>query len=276
MTASATLDKQTAAPPGAATPFVAFDRVSLAYDDSGNAIEDISLTIEEGEFVAFVGPSGCGKSTFMKLCTGLNAPTAGSVRVDGEPVGGPLKICGMAFQSANLLPWRTTLNNVLLPLEIVKPYRSQFRKRRAEFEGWARELLRTVGLEGYEDQYPWQLSGGMQQRASICRALIHRPRLLMLDEPFGALDAFTREELWCVLRDLWEAQRFTVVLVTHDLREAAFLADTVYVMSRRPGRILERRHIDFPRPRSLEMTFEPAFTGLVQELRARIGTIRGS
>jgi len=275
MTAPATLTPEGATRAGAA-PFVAFDQVSLAYDETGNAIEEVSLTIEEGEFVAFVGPAVCGKSTFMKLCTGLHAPTAGSVRVDGQPVGGPLKICGMAFQSANLLPWRTTLDNVLLPLEIVKPYRAQFRKRRAEFEGWARELLRTVGLEGYEEQYPWQLSGGMQQRASICRALIHRPRLLMLDEPFGALDAFTREELWCVLRDLWEAQRFTVVLVTHDLREAAFLADTVYVMSRRPGRILERRQIDFPRPRSLEMTFEPAFTGLVQELRARIGTIRGS
>lgn len=276
MPAPATLDRKTAASPQAATPFVTFDRVSLAYDESGNAIEDISLSIEEGEFVAFVGPSGCGKSTFMKLCTGLHAPTAGSVRVDGEPVSGPLKICGMAFQSANLLPWRTTLNNVLLPLEIVKPYRAQFRRRRVEFEGWARELLRTVGLAGYEDQYPWQLSGGMQQRASICRALIHRPRLLMLDEPFAALDAFTREELWCVLRDLWEAQRFTVVLVTHDLREAAFLADTVYVMSRRPGRILDARAIDFPRPRDLDMTFETPFTSLVQALRSRIGEIRGS
>ena len=246
------------------TPFVDFDRVSLAYDDSGNAIEDISLSIREGEFVAFVGPSGCGKSTFMKLCTGLHAPTAGSVQVGGAAVGGPLKICGMAFQSANLLPWRTTLDNVLLPLEIVKPYRSQFRKRRAEFVGWARDLLRTVGLEG------------MQQRASICRALIHRPRLLMLDEPFGALDAFTREELWCVLRDLWEAQRFTVVLVTHDLREAAFLADTVYVMSRRPGRIIERREIDLPRPRELAVTYEKPFIDLVQQLRNLIGDIRSA
>ncbi|GHE22928.1 ABC transporter ATP-binding protein [Halomonas urumqiensis] len=256
--------------------FVDFDRVSLAYDDSGNAIEDITLKIEEGEFVAFVGPSGCGKSTFMKLCTGLHGPTGGQVRVDDEPVGGPLKISGMAFQNANLLPWRTTLDNVLLPLEIVKPYRHEFRRRREEFVGWARDLLRTVGLEGYEDQYPWQLSGGMQQRASICRALIHRPRLLMLDEPFAALDAFTREELWCVLRDLWEAQRFTVVLVTHDLREAAFLADTVYVMSRRPGRIIERRQIDLPRPRELATTYEAPFIELVQALRAQIGEIRSA
>ncbi|MDZ7851382.1 MAG: ABC transporter ATP-binding protein [Halomonas sp.] len=256
--------------------FVDFDQVSLAYDDTGNAIEDITLSIGEGEFVAFVGPSGCGKSTFMKLCTGLHGPTTGSVRVDGEPVGGPLKISGMAFQNANLLPWRTTLDNVLLPLEIVKPYRSQFRKRREEFKDWARGLLRTVGLEGYENQFPWQLSGGMQQRASICRALIHRPRLLMLDEPFAALDAFTREELWCVLRDLWEAHRFTVVLVTHDLREAAFLADTVYVMSRRPGRIVERRHIDLPRPRELAITYEAPFIALVQELRAQIGEIRST
>lgn len=256
--------------------FVAFDNVSLAYDSSGNAIEEIDLAIHEGEFVAFVGPSGCGKSTFMKLCTGLHAPTAGSIQVDGQPVTGPLKIAGMAFQHANLLPWRTTLDNVLLPLEIVEPYRRQFRKRRAEFVGWARTLLETVGLAGYEDQYPWQLSGGMQQRASICRALIHRPRLLMLDEPFGALDAFTREELWCVLRDLWEAQRFTVVLVTHDLREAAFLADTVYVMSRRPGRVIEQRTIDLPRPRPLEITYDKPFIDLVHELRARIGDIRSA
>lgn len=257
-----------------AAAFVSFNDVSLAYDGSGNAIEDINLTIEEGEFVAFVGPSGCGKSTFMKLCTGLHVPTTGRVSVDGASVAGPLKISGMAFQNANLLPWRTTLDNVLLPLEIVKPYRHQFRKRREEFVGWARKLLKTVGLEEHEAKYPWQLSGGMQQRASICRALIHQPRLLMLDEPFGALDAFTREELWCVLRDLWEEQRFTVVLVTHDLREAAFLADTVYVMSRRPGRVLEKRTINQPRPRPLEITYEKPFIDLVQELRAQIGEVR--
>ena len=260
----------------AAERFIEFDGVYLAYDEaSGNAIEDIGLTIREGEFVAIVGPSGCGKSTFMKLCSGLRRPTQGAVRVDGAAVGGPLKIVGMAFQNSNLLPWRTTLDNVLLPLEIVEPFRSQFRqKRRTEFADRARALLATVGLQGYEDKYPWELSGGMQQRASICRALVHEPRLLMLDEPFAALDAFTREELWCTLRDLWSARGFTVVLVTHDLREAVFLADTVYVMSKRPGRILARREVGIPRPRDLEVTYEEPFTELVHELRERIGRIR--
>ena len=224
-----------------ADAFVEVDRVDLAYDElGGNAIEDVSLTMREHEFIAMVGPSGCGKSTFMKLCSGLHPPTKGNVVVAGREVSGPLKIVGMAFQNATLLPWRTTLDNVLLPLEIVEPYRSSFKRNKEKYALKAKELLRSVGLEGYERQFPWQLSGGMQQRTSICRALVHEPKLLLLDEPFAALDAFTREELWCVLRDLWTLKRFTVVLVTHDLREATFLADTVYVMSKRPGRILAR------------------------------------
>jgi NitT/TauT family transport system ATP-binding protein len=268
------------APPPAAR-FVDFDHVWLAYDDAllarGEfAVEDITLSTREGEFIAIVGPSGCGKSTFMKLATGLRRPSRGAVRIAGQPVTGPLKIVGMAFQSPTLLPWRTTLDNVLLPLEIVEPYRSQFRQRRVEYVERARTLLRTVGLQGYEDQYPWQLSGGMQQRASICRALIHEPRMLLLDEPFGALDAFTREELWNVLRDLWRARRFNVILVTHDLREATYLADTVYVMSRRPGRIVARREIALPRPRDLETTYTEAFTAIVHDLRAQIGAIRNT
>ena len=259
--------------------FVDFDGVWLAYDQSllakGDfAVEEISLSTRPGEFIAIVGPSGCGKSTFMKLATGLKMPSRGSVRIGGEAVTGPLKIVGMAFQAPTLLPWRTTLDNVLLPLEIVEPYRSQFRSRREEYAERARRLLRTVGLDGYEDKFPWQLSGGMQQRASICRALIHEPRMLLLDEPFGALDAFTREELWNVLRDLWTEQRFNVILVTHDLREAVYLADTVYVMSKRPGRLVARREIDLPRPRDLETTYTAHFTDIVHELRARIGAIR--
>jgi NitT/TauT family transport system ATP-binding protein len=255
--------------------FVDFERVYLAYDQlSGNAVEDITLTIRAGEFIAIVGPSGCGKSTFMKLCTGLRLPTQGTVAVDGKRVSAPLKIVGMAFQAPNLLPWRTTLDNVLLPLEIVEPFRSNFKRKRDEYAARARALLKTVGLEGNESKFPWQLSGGMQQRASICRALIHQPKLLMLDEPFGALDAFTREELWCVLRDLWHERRFTVVLVTHDLREASFLADTVYCMSKRPGRIIAIKAIDLPRPRDLEVTYSERFTELVHELREHIGRLR--
>ncbi|MEN3112615.1 ABC transporter ATP-binding protein [Uliginosibacterium paludis] len=257
--------------------FVEFEQVSLRYSEDGpKAIEDVSLKIEEGEFVAVVGPSGCGKSTLMKLVSGLKGPSEGYVYVNGRQVGGPLGIVGMAFQAANLLPWRTTLENVMLPLEIVEPYRSQFRSKRAEFEALAREQLKRVGLAGFEDKFPWELSGGMQQRASICRALIHKPRLLMLDEPFGALDAFTREELWCMLRDLWQQQPFTIVLVTHDLREAVFLADTVYVMSKRPGRILVQRQIDLPRPRDLEVTYTDAFSAHVHVLREAIGRVRES
>ena len=259
--------------------FVDFSNVWLAYNEAllaqqQFAVEDVSLSIREGEFVAIVGPSGCGKSTFMKLTTGLKMPSKGSITIGGQPVTGPLKITGMAFQAPSLLPWRTTVDNVLLPLEIVEPYRSSFRAKRAEYEAKARALLQSVGLGGYEDKFPWQLSGGMQQRASICRALIHEPKMLLLDEPFGALDAFTREELWCALRDLQAQRGFNVILVTHDLREAVFLADTVYVMSRSPGRILAKREIELPRPRDLEVTYTPEFTNIVHELRAHIGALR--
>ncbi|WP_290871530.1 ABC transporter ATP-binding protein [Aquabacterium sp.] len=261
------------------TPFVDFQNVWLAYNDEllakqQFAVEDISLQIREGEFIAIVGPSGCGKSTFMKLTTGLKMPSKGSITIGGEPVTGPLKITGMAFQSPSLLPWRTTVDNVLLPLEIVEPYRSNFKAKRKEYEAKARALLQSVGLGGYEDKFPWELSGGMQQRASICRALIHEPKMLLLDEPFGALDAFTREELWCALRDLQAQQGFNVILVTHDLREAVFLADTVYVMSKSPGRLLAKREIELPRPRDLEVTYTPEFTAIVHELRAHIGAMR--
>ncbi|NHC05219.1 ABC transporter ATP-binding protein [Azonexus fungiphilus] len=257
--------------------FVTFENVSLAYAPGGaNAIEDVSLNIREGEFVAVVGPSGCGKSTLMKLVSGLKPPSNGYVFVDGREVGGPLKIVGMAFQAANLLPWRSTLDNVMLPLEIVEPFRSNLKKEKARYTADAEALLARVGLAGYGDKFPWELSGGMQQRASICRALIHQPRLLMLDEPFGALDAFTREELWCMLRDLWQEKPFTVILVTHDLREAVFLADAVYVMSKRPGRILVRKEIDLPRPRPLDVTYTDTFAAYVHELREHIGRIRES
>jgi NitT/TauT family transport system ATP-binding protein len=269
MIASTALDK----------PFVDFQNVWLAYNDEllaqGNfAVEDISLQVGQGEFIAIVGPSGCGKSTFMKLTTGLKMPSKGSIHINGAPVTGPLKISGMAFQAPSLLPWRTTLDNVLLPLEIVEPYRSHFKAKRKEYEARASQLLESVGLGGYEKKFPWQLSGGMQQRASICRALIHEPKMLLLDEPFGALDAFTREELWCILRDLHAVQQFNVILVTHDLRESVFLADKVYVMSKSPGRLMVVKNIDLPRPRELELTYTKEFADIVLELRGHIGAIR--
>ena len=233
------------------------------------AIEEVSLDIARGEFIAVVGPSCCGKSSLMRLISGLHPPASGVLMVEGKHVDGPLKSVGMAFQNSNLLPWRNALENVLLPLEIVQPYRTGFSKQK--YEGKAKALLESVGLQGFVEKYPWELSGGMQQRTSICRALIHEPEMLLLDEPFGALDAFTREELWCALRDLQAARRVTVMLVTHDLREAVFLADTVYVMSSRPGRIVKRRQVRIPRPRELEVTYTQEFQDIVHELRALIG-----
>jgi NitT/TauT family transport system ATP-binding protein len=254
------------------TAFVSLESVSHAYGDdrTSPAVEALSMSVNAGEFTAVVGPSGCGKSTLMKLATGLQFPFKGSVSVASQPVTAPVKIAGMAFQAPTLLPWRTTLENLLLPLEIVRPYRNEMRRRKAEFRERAERLLASVGLAGQGKKYPWELSGGMQQRTSLCRALIHEPQLLMLDEPFGALDAFTREELWCVIRDLHATRAITVILVTHDLREAVFLADRVFVMSARPGRIMVERRIDLPRPRDLEVTFTPEFSEIVHELRGHI------
>jgi len=235
------------------------------------AIDEVTLSIRQGEFIAVVGPSGCGKSSLMRLISGLHPPLAGSLTVEGKPVTGPLKSVGMAFQNSNLLPWRSALENVLLPLEIVRPYRSEFRQSRPRFRDKALDLLHSVGLRGFTGKYPWELSGGMQQRTSICRALIHEPEILMLDEPFGALDAFTREELWCALRDLQAERRVTVMLVTHDLREAVFLADTVYVMSSRPGRIVRRCEVGIRRPRELVVLYTQPFQDIVHELRTLIG-----
>jgi NitT/TauT family transport system ATP-binding protein len=254
-------------------PLVDLRGVRLAYGQGSGAtlaLADATLSIRQGEFIAVVGPSGCGKSTLMKLVTGLLPATSGEVMVRGQKVIAPIKGVGMAFQNPTLMPWRTTLDNILLPLEVVEPHKRQFRARRAAYVEKAQALLASVGLGGFGEKYPWQLSGGMQQRSNLCRALIHEPEIMMLDEPFGALDAFTREELWGVMQALWTARRFTAVLVTHDLREAVYLADTVYVMSKRPGRVIVRRPIDLPRPRTLAGTFEPRFVDIVHELRDRI------
>jgi NitT/TauT family transport system ATP-binding protein len=260
----------------APAPFVELDDVGLRYGDGEEtqALGGVHMSVAKGEFAAVVGPSGCGKSSLMKLVTGLLPTTAGTLRVAGRRVNGPLKIVGMAFQNSTLLPWRDILSNTMLPLEIVQPHRRQFRRKRKHYEELACNLLRTVGLGGFERRHPWMLSGGMQQRANLCRSLIHAPELLMLDEPFAALDAFTREELWGVLQDLWMQRRFTCILVTHDLREAAFLADVIYVMSARPGRIVAAHRVDLPRPRTLETTFEPAFIDVVHRIRTEIAQAR--
>ena len=256
--------------------FVDIRDVMLRYGEIGAtvALDGLDMRVAKGQFVAVVGPSGCGKSSLMKLVTGLQKPTRGSIFVEGSPVNGPLKIVGMAFQNPTLLPWRNLLRNVMLPLEIVRPHRAQFRAKRKTYEARARELLEVVGLDGFEARYPWMLSGGMQQRANLCRALIHEPDLLMLDEPFGALDAFTREEMWGILQDLWMERGFTCIFVTHDLREAAYLADVIFVISARPGKIITVHRVNLPRPRTLQSTFDPAFIEIVQTIRNEIAQVR--
>jgi NitT/TauT family transport system ATP-binding protein len=253
--------------------FVDVRDVKLDYrtgDGSTLALDRTNMTLRRGEFVAIVGPSGCGKSSLLKLASGLRRPTEGEVVVGGSAVLKPIKIVGMAFQNPTMLPWLRTLDNVLLPLRIVEPHRSQFRAKKSEYERMAQALLAEVGLGSFVDKYPWELSGGMLQRASLCRALIHDPRLLLLDEPFGALDAFTREDLWQVLQKLWMERSPTVILVTHDLREAVFLADTVHVMSARPGRVLVTHRVDIRRPRTLDDLFTEDASRLVHELRSHI------
>ena len=232
------------------------------------ALAPASLKIGEGEFVALVGPSGCGKSTILRLVAGLVQPSTGVVILGGREVAAKALRIGMAFQNPTMLPWLTIEQNIMLPLKIVEPYRSQFAKlKRTVFRDKANALLEQVGLKGFGRRFPWQLSGGMLQRANLCRALIHEPRMLLLDEPFGALDQFTREELWSILQQLWMLHQPTVLLVTHDLREAGFLGSRICVMSARPGRILDDQKVAFARPRTVAMTFEPDFVSLNQRLR---------
>jgi len=258
------------------SPFVIVEDATLHYPGAEGvlALERIDLSINQGEFAAMVGPSGCGKTTLMKMISGLNRPTAGRIVVGDVEVRAPLKNVGMAFQNPALLPWRTTLENLLLPLQVVRPHRERFRQERKQYVEKAQALLAKVGLAGVGNRFPWELSGGMQQRVSLCRALIHQPQILLLDEPFGALDAFTREELWDTLQALWEEQRFTVLLVTHDLTEAVYLADLAHVLSSRPGRVIYSCRIDLPRPRGSEMRYTPVFVDYVHDLRAHIGRAR--
>jgi len=209
------------------------------------ALTEIDLEVEPQEFVAVVGPSGCGKSTLLRIVAGLVQPSHGAVSIGGEPVAQPHPKIGIVFQTPVLLPWRRVIDNVLLQMQIRG-------ERPAAYRPKALELLRLVGLDGFAEAYPWQLSGGMQQRVSLCRALIHEPRLLVMDEPFGALDAITREQMHVELQRIWLERRKMVLFVTHSVDEAVFLADRVVVMSARPGRIQATVTISAPRPRSLD------------------------
>jgi NitT/TauT family transport system ATP-binding protein len=226
--------------------------------------------VPRGDTIAFVGPSGCGKSTLLKLIAGLLTATAGTVVVDDRPVIAPLKNVGMAFQNPVLLPWRSVLDNVLLPLEILRENRDPRTPAAGLWRERALALLATVGLTGAERRQPRELSGGMRQRVSLCRALIHEPALLLLDEPFAALDAFTREEMWELYQRLRAQREFTGVLVTHDLREAVFLADTVHVLASDPGRLAHAHAVALPRPRTLAQVYSAEGTELMQRMRAQI------
>jgi NitT/TauT family transport system ATP-binding protein len=238
------------------------------------ALESVSLAIPRGATVAFVGPSGCGKSTLLKLMAGLLGSTRGSVLVDGEPVTGPVRNVGMAFQNPVLLPWRTVLDNLLLPLEVLHENRDPRTPERAVWRERAVALLSTVGLAGAENRQPRELSGGMRQRVSLCRALIHEPALLLLDEPFAALDAFTREEMWELHQQLRRQREFTGVLVTHDLREAVCLAETIYVMSTDPGRIAHVHLVRLAGPRTLGQLYDAEATDLIRLMREQIRPTR--
>ena len=233
-------------------------------------LDDLNVAVPEGGFVAVVGPSGCGKSTLTRLVAGLMKPDEGEVWLHGERVKGPRSTVGMAFQNPVLLEWRSILKNVMLPLEIVSTSMSA-----SEQETRARQLLELVGLKGFEDKRPSELSGGMRQRASLCRALVHKPEVLILDEPFGALDAFTREDLWQTMLKVKEEEPFTGVLITHDLRESIFLADQVVVLSGRPARTQYVMDLPTSGPRSLDDLYTPEAAERLNILRHQIEIAQG-
>ncbi len=246
---------------------VELDGVRKVYRTRGEetvALERVSLAVARGEFLTVVGRSGCGKTTLLKLVAGLIPPSAGAVAVEGAPVRGPLRNIGLVFQSPVLLKWRTVLANVMLASEVLGWERERARAR-------ARELIRLVGLEGFEGKYPKELSGGMQQRVSLCRALLHDPPLLLMDEPFGALDALTREEMNLELLRIWQEHAKTTILITHSISEAIFLGDRVAVMTPRPGLIKAVVPVALPRPRTPDVKLTPEFNALVRQVSELIG-----
>jgi NitT/TauT family transport system ATP-binding protein len=247
-------------------PVYELDRVSKTFAvRSIQALDNVDLTLEQGTFSAVIGSSGCGKSTLLKIMAGLMPPSVGRVVLAGKPVTGPRRDIGMMFQQATLFPWRTTIENVTLPIEI----RDGKKAARAAQED-ARKLLELVGLKGFESVYPNELSGGMAQRAAICRMLITQPAVLLLDEPFSALDELTRDFMNMELQRICMARNATTFLVTHSIPEAVILSDIVYVMKPRPGRIVDAIPIDLPRPRTLDMVTTPQFGSLVDRIRGRL------
>ncbi|WP_441276875.1 ABC transporter ATP-binding protein [Tardiphaga sp. 172_B4_N1_3] len=234
-------------------------------DGQVQSLRPLDFHINDGEFFVVVGPSGCGKSTLLKLISGLLAPTSGEIHVDGKKVTEPHGDVGIVFQNALLLPWRNIINNVLMPIDMKNLPRAQYIDR-------AKQLLKMVGLEGFEKKLPWQLSGGMQQRASICRALVHDPKIMMMDEPFGALDAMTREKMNVELSRIQRTTGKTILLITHSIPEAVFLADKVLVMTERPGGIAAIYDVPLGRERTLDAMSNPIFTDLVARIRKHFMT----
>jgi NitT/TauT family transport system ATP-binding protein len=251
---------------GSTSPLLSISQATKIYDTGSGAltaIQDLSIDIDQSEFVCILGPSGSGKSTLLWAISGLHPLTSGTVMLHGRPVTAPPRELGMVFQDANLLPWRNLWENILFPFEIR-------RQDSAPHHDRIRELLRLTGLAGFESKMPLELSGGMRQRASIVRCLGFDPEVILMDEPFGALDAFTRDEMNLLLQRIWMDTRKTIVFVTHNITEAVFLADRVVVLSPRPGRIAHIFPIDLPRPRTVDQALAPPFIELVQKIKATI------
>ena len=224
------------------------------------ALQDLSLEVADGEFVAVLGPSGCGKSTLLNIASGLLTPSRGRVAIRGEPVTAPRRDVGIVFQQPTLLPWKTVLQNILIPIQALRLPLSDYRER-------ARDLIRLVRLEGFENHYPYELSGGMQQRVGIARGFMHDPQLLLMDEPFAALDAMTREHMTDELQAMWMQSGKSVLFITHSIPEAVYLADRVVVLSGRPGTVLEVLKVPIPRPRRVSTLGSPEFNEICNRLR---------
>jgi NitT/TauT family transport system ATP-binding protein len=247
----------------AARNVIEISGVSKTYrtrDGEVPSLRPIDFNVRDGEFLVVVGPSGCGKTTLLKMLAGLLPPSSGEIRIEGHTITKPHSGVGIVFQTAMLLPWRSVFNNVMMPVEVKKLRRDIYKKR-------AQALLDMVGLQGFENKFPWQLSGGMQQRVSICRALVHDPKIVLMDEPFGALDAMTRERMNVELQRIQRETSKTVLLITHSIPEAVFLADRILVMTERPGSIAAIYDVPLERPRTLDVLADPVFIELSQTIR---------